>query len=74
MSSSPEHRYEVRVSWTGETRSYDSYSRAHRIEIDGKRGIVQEVDVLVTRIESDDEEFVVPNRIVVRHGVVRIRE
>jgi small-conductance mechanosensitive channel len=50
------------------------YGIGDRIEIDGKRGIVQEVDVLVTRIESDDEEFVVPNRIVVRHGVVRIRE
>lgn len=44
MSSSPEHRYEVRVSWTGETRSYDSYSRAHRIEIDGKPPITASSD------------------------------
>ena len=50
------------------------YGIGDRIEIDGKRGIVQEVDVLVTRIEADGEEFVVPNRIVVRHGVVRIRD
>ncbi|MFP4539172.1 MAG: OsmC family protein [Dichotomicrobium sp.] len=44
MSSSPEHRYEVRVSWSGETRSYDSYSRAHRIEIDGKPAITASSD------------------------------
>jgi len=50
------------------------YGIGDRIEIDGKRGIVQEVDVLVTRIESEGEEFVVPNRLVLRNGVVRVRE
>lgn len=33
---SSQHRYEVRVSWSGETRSYESYSRNHTIAIAGK--------------------------------------
>lgn len=44
MSSSGEHRYEIRVSWSGETRSYDSYSRAHRVEIAGKPDITASSD------------------------------
>ncbi|PSP96259.1 mechanosensitive ion channel protein MscS [Halobacteriales archaeon QS_5_70_17] len=49
------------------------YGIGDEIEIDGKRGIVQEVDVFVTRFESDDEEFIVPNHLVFRGGVVRYR-
>jgi small-conductance mechanosensitive channel len=44
------------------------------IQVDDKRGIVQEIDVFVTRIESDGEEYIVPNQIVLRAGVVRIRD
>jgi hypothetical protein len=28
----------------------------------------------VTRIENDEEEYIVPNRMVLEHGVVRIRQ
>ena len=33
---SGEHRYQLRVNWRGETRSYESYSRNHTIEVAGK--------------------------------------
>jgi small-conductance mechanosensitive channel len=51
----------------------EPYAIGDRIEIDGKRGIVQEVDVLVTRIEREGEEFVIPNREVFRAGIIRVR-
>lgn len=44
------------------------------VEIGGKRGIVQEVDVFVTHVETDGEEYIIPNRKVFRDGIVRIRE
>jgi organic hydroperoxide reductase OsmC/OhrA len=34
--ASGEHRYQVRVNWSGQTRSYESYSRNHTIAIAGK--------------------------------------
>lgn len=49
------------------------YGIGDEIEVDEKRGIVQEIDVFVTRFESDDEEFIVPNHLVFRAGVVRYR-
>jgi len=52
----------------------EPYAIGDKIEIDGNRGIVQEVDVFVTRVESDTEEYIIPNQRVVRSGVVRIRE
>lgn len=52
----------------------EPYAIGDEIAIDGRRGIVQEVDTFVTRIESDGEEFIIPNREVFRKGVVRIRE
>jgi len=52
----------------------EPYTIGDEVEIDDKRGIVQEVDVFVTRIESDGEEYIVPNQRVFRSGVVRIRE
>lgn len=42
--SSGEHRYEVHVSWSGETRGYESYSRAHGIAINGKPTIAASAD------------------------------
>ena len=30
------HRFEARLTWTGETREYESYTRTHRIEVPGK--------------------------------------
>jgi small-conductance mechanosensitive channel len=51
----------------------EPYAIGDEVEIDGHRGVVQEVDVFVTRIERDGEEFIVPNRKVFREGAVRIR-
>ncbi|PSQ47112.1 mechanosensitive ion channel protein MscS [Halobacteriales archaeon SW_7_65_23] len=51
----------------------EPYTIGDEIEIDDRRGIVQEVDVFVTRIESEGEEFIIPNQQVFRSGVVRIR-
>lgn len=50
------------------------YGIGDRVEVDGHRGIVQEVDVFVTRVEADSEEFIVPNHLVFRGGVVRVRD
>jgi len=33
---SSQHCYEVRISWSGETRTYESYSRNHTIAVAGK--------------------------------------
>jgi hypothetical protein len=49
------------------------YGIGDEVRVDGHRGIVQEVDVFVTTIESDTEEFIVPNHLVFRSGVVRYR-
>jgi small-conductance mechanosensitive channel len=43
------------------------------VRIDGRSGIVQEVEVFVTHIENDGEEFIVPNDRVFRSGIVRVR-
>jgi len=53
---------------------HQPYGIGDEIRIDESRGIVQEVDVFVTRIENDGEEFIVPNHHVFRAGVVRVRE
>jgi small-conductance mechanosensitive channel len=50
------------------------YAIGDTVEIDGHRGIVQEIDVFVTRVESDGEEHIVPNRKVLTEGAMRIRE
>lgn len=49
------------------------YSIGDEVEIDGCRGIVQEVDLFVTHIETDTEEHVFPNRVVFREGIARVR-
>jgi small-conductance mechanosensitive channel len=41
--------------------------------IGDRQGIVQEIDVFVTHIEDDDHEYLVPNRVVFRAGVTRVR-
>lgn len=50
------------------------YAIGDEIELGDRRGIVQEVNLFVTHIESDGEEFVVPNRTVFETGVVRVRD
>ena len=51
----------------------EPYSIGDEVEIGGNRGIVQEVDVFVTRIENDGEEYVIPNRKVMTEGAMRVR-
>ena len=50
------------------------YGIGDRVAIGDHEGIVQEVDVFVTRVEDDDHEYVVPNHLVFRRGVVLVRE
>ncbi len=50
------------------------FSIGDEVEIDEHRGIVQEIDMLVTHIESDGEEYIIPNQRVFQSGIVRIRE
>ncbi|WP_459190951.1 mechanosensitive ion channel domain-containing protein [Halosimplex sp. J119] len=52
----------------------EPYSIGDRVRIDDNEGIVQEVDMFTTRIESDGEEYIVPNRSVFESGIVRIRD
>ncbi|MEF8776969.1 MAG: mechanosensitive ion channel domain-containing protein [Haloarculaceae archaeon] len=51
----------------------EPYTIGDEVRIDDKRGIVQEIDMFVTRIEADGEEYIVPNQEVFRSGVVRVR-
>jgi len=52
----------------------EPYSIGDRVRIDDNEGIVQEVDIFTTRIESDGEEYIVPNQKVFSSGIVRIRD
>jgi small-conductance mechanosensitive channel len=52
----------------------EPYSIGDEIQVDGKQGIVQEVDVFVTKIENDSEEYIIPNQQIFRSGVIRIRD
>jgi len=50
------------------------YGIGDEVRVAGERGVVQEVDLFVTHIETDGEEHVVPNHAVFRDGIVLIRE
>ncbi|MEF8780169.1 MAG: mechanosensitive ion channel domain-containing protein [Haloferacaceae archaeon] len=50
------------------------YGIGDEVKVAGQRGIVQEVNLLVTHIETDGEEHVIPNHSVFRQGIVRIRK
>lgn len=52
---------------------HQPYSIGDEVRVGDTRGIVQEVGLFVTHIETDGEEHIVPNRIVLSDGVVRIR-
>lgn len=52
----------------------EPYSIGDEVVVDDHRGVVQEVDLFVTRVERDGEEFIVPNQRVLRSGIVRVRE
>ncbi len=51
----------------------EPYSIGDEVRINDTRGIVQEVDMFVTYVETNGEEYIIPNREVLRSGVVRIR-
>lgn len=52
----------------------EPYTIGDEIEIDGKRGIVQEIDMFTTHVESESMEYIIPNQHVFRSQVVRYRE
>jgi len=52
----------------------EPYTIGDEVRIDEKRGVVQEIDMFVTRIETDGEEYIIPNQRVFRSGIIRIRE
>jgi small-conductance mechanosensitive channel len=52
----------------------EPYAIGDEVEVDGRRGIVQEVNTFVTRVETDGEEHVIPNDRVFRGGVVIVRD
>jgi small-conductance mechanosensitive channel len=52
----------------------EPYAIGDEVRIDDRRGIVQEVDVFVTRVEAEGEEYIIPNQEVFQSGVVRVRD
>jgi small-conductance mechanosensitive channel len=51
----------------------EPFAIGDEVRIDGQSGIVQEIDVFVTHIENESEEFIIPNHHVFRSGIVRVR-
>lgn len=51
----------------------EPYSIGDEVRIDDRRGIVQEVTMFVTHVETDGEEHIIPNNRVFRSGIVRVR-
>ncbi|ADQ67123.1 small-conductance mechanosensitive channel [Halogeometricum borinquense DSM 11551] len=49
------------------------YAIGDEIRVGDTGGIVQEVDLFVTHVEDDGEEYIVPNRKVFEEGIVRLR-
>jgi len=52
----------------------EPYTIGDEVRIDDKRGIVQEIDMFVTHVESDGEEYIIPNQQVFRSGIIRVRD
>mgnify|MGYP000550580178 CR=1 FL=1 len=52
----------------------EPYSIGDEVVIGDQQGIVQEVDMFVTRVESDGQEYIIPNQQVMKEGIVRVRE
>lgn len=53
---------------------YQPYGIGDEVRIGDRHGVVQGVDIVVTRIETDDEEHIIPNRLVLQDGLVRVRD
>ena len=45
-----------------------------RIEVGDRRGVVQEVNMFVTRVEENGREYIIPNHLVFKHGAVLLRD
>lgn len=52
----------------------EPYSIGDEVEIDHRRGVVQEVDLFVTHVEDGGTEYIVPNYLFMRDGVALIRD
>ncbi|MBX0285788.1 mechanosensitive ion channel family protein [Halomicroarcula sp. F28] len=52
----------------------EPYSIGDEVVIGDQRGVVQEVDMFVTRVEADGKEHIIPNQQVMKEGIVRVRE
>ena len=52
----------------------EPYSIGDEVVIGDQQGIVQEVDMFVTHVESDGKEHIIPNQQVMRDGIVRVRD
>ncbi|WP_129115679.1 mechanosensitive ion channel domain-containing protein [Halegenticoccus tardaugens] len=49
------------------------YGIGDEVKMGDRRGIVQEIDVFVTHVESNGDEYIIPNNKVFQDGIVRIR-
>jgi len=52
----------------------EPFSIGDEIRVGDRSGIVQEMDLFVTHIEDQGEEFIVPNHLAFREGIVRVRD
>lgn len=52
----------------------EPYAIGDRVRIGDVEGVVQEMDLFTTRVETDDAEFMIPNRRALADGIVRVRE
>jgi len=52
----------------------EPYSIGDEVVIGDQQGIVQEVDMFVTHVESDGREHIIPNQQVMQSGIVRLRD
>jgi small-conductance mechanosensitive channel len=48
------------------------YGIGDHVVVGDHEGVVQEVNVFVTRVEGEGREYIVPNHKVFREGVVRV--
>ena len=53
---------------------HQPYAIGDTIEIGDHRGIVQEIDIFVTRIEDGSKEYIIPNRMMFTGVAIRLRE
>ncbi|QIO22655.1 mechanosensitive ion channel domain-containing protein [Haloarcula sp. JP-L23] len=52
----------------------EPYSIGDEVVIGDQQGIVQEVDMFVTHVESEGKEHIIPNQKVMQSGIVRVRD